>query len=41
MFLEDADIVHKPAEVTAKKKKKINLKYILFNVQRLKQTFDM
>ena len=40
MFLEDADIVHKPAEVTAKKKK-INLKYILFNVQRLKQTFDM
>ena len=40
MFFNDADIVHKPAEVTAKKKNQLE-KYVLFNVQRLKQTFDM
>jgi len=37
--LSDFDIVHKPAEVRVKKNQLE--KYVLFNVQRLKQTFDM
>lgn len=37
--LSDFDIVPKPAEVTVKKNQLE--KYVLFNVRRLKQTFDM
>lgn len=39
LFLSDADIVHKPVGVMAKKTQLE--KCVLFSLQRLKQTFDM